>query len=188
MSESKYFFNVLDKVNTKKEKKLKRGKKKESNKEFSRYVKLEKGELKNVLRNELSKYYKEVISKDGFLYAKGNEIVLTAHMDTTPSLEYGNRKMVKKIYEYKENGKPIVDSPQGIGGDDRCGIYMIMQIVKTTDLRPTIVFCEDEEIGCIGSSKFSKTDLVSKPKELKYLFVIVKFLRKISALPSSPAQ
>ena len=48
-----------------------KGVKKITNKEFIRYCKYEKGELKAVLRKELKKYYKEVISKDGFLYARG---------------------------------------------------------------------------------------------------------------------
>jgi hypothetical protein len=141
-----------------------------SNRTFIDICKFEKGKLKNYLKNELSKYYEEVISEDGFLFANGNEIVVTAHLDTTPHLEYGKRMLVKDVYEYIENNKHVVKSPQGIGGDDRCGVYMILEILKRTDLRPTIVFCEDEEIGCVGSNKFTNTKYI-KLLENKYFII-----------------
>ena len=152
-----------------------KGIKKITNKAFIDICKFEKCELKGYLKKELKKYYKRVISKDGFLYATseklGNKIVLTAHMDTTPSVDYGKRKMVKDVYEYEdENGNTIVHSPQGIGGDDRCGVYMIMEILKRTELRPTIVFCEDEEIGSEGSDKFVRTEYIDELRDK--LFVI----------------
>ena len=140
------------------------------NKAFIEICRFEKTELKKYLASELKKYYKNVISKDGFLYVKGKDkIALTAHMDTTPSVEYGKRKLVKDVYEYIENGNHVVHSPEGIGGDDRCGIYMIMEILKRTDLRPSIIFCEDEEIGCVGSSKFTNSKFIEDLKEMYFI-------------------
>lgn len=132
------------------------------NKKFIEIVKYTKEELKNYLHKELSKYYKEIINEDGFLFVKGKDkICLTAHMDTTPSVEYGTRKPVKKIKIKNKNNKTYISAKEGIGGDDRCGVFMIMQILETTSLRPSIVFCEDEEIGCVGSTKFSRSEYVN---------------------------
>ncbi len=55
-----------------------------------------------------------------------------------------------------------------IGGDDRCGIYMILEIIKTH--KCSVLFCEDEEIGGVGSRKFIKNkDLLEEISELKYM-------------------
>ena len=107
--------------------------------------------------------YSNVISGDGFIYVKGNiPVLLTAHMDTV------HKEPVKDFYEYiDENGNHIISSPQGIGGDDRCGIYMILEIIK--EFKPSILFCEDEEIGGIGSGKFCKTEFIKDLCDLKYL-------------------
>ena len=51
-------------------------------------------------------------------------------------------------------------SPQGIGGDDRCGVYMIMQLIR--DFKCHVLFCEDEEIGGRGANKFVASKL--KPR------------------------
>lgn len=51
-------------------------------------------------------------------------------------------------------------SPYGIGGDDRCGITMILEIIK--ELRCHVLFTEDEEIGGVGAGKFCASGI--KPK------------------------
>ena len=101
-------------------------------------------DLKRHLKKQLKAKYETVISEDGFLFAKGNiPILLVAHMDTF------HRELPKKIVY--ENGK--MSSPQGIGGDDRCGCYALMEIIKNYDC--SVMFCEDEEIGMIGAEKFT---------------------------------
>lgn len=124
--------------------------------------------LKEVLKQMLRKYYPEVIDENGFLYVRsqGVDVMLTAHMDTV------HKEKCKKIVEIKQDGQKILWSPQGIGGDDRCGIFMITELLKTTSFRPAIVFCEDEEIGCIGAGKFAKwlaKNADTKELELKYI-------------------
>ena len=42
-------------------------------------------------------------------------------------------------------------------------------IITRTKYRPDILFCEDEEIGGIGSSKFARSKYVSHLTDLKYL-------------------
>lgn len=121
-------------------------------------------ELKELLPQKLvDAGYKDVVVGDGFIYAKGEiPVLLTAHMDTVhtyPVIDY---------YEYvNEKGNHVLSSPQGIGGDDRCGIYMILEIIK--DHKCSVLFCEDEETGGHGSKKFCKTDFIAELADLKYL-------------------
>ena len=130
---------------------------------FVNICKLPQKNLKKTLVKILKIYYKEVVVEDGFIYVKGTDpVLLTAHMDTV------HEEKIKDFYELKEKDKTIISSPQGIGGDDRCGIYIICRILDDTDYRPSILFCEDEEIGGVGSRKFCKTKYIEDLKELKF--------------------
>lgn len=121
-------------------------------------------ELKGWLEKLLKAKYKEVVNEDGFLYARGNApILLTAHMDTV------HKEKCKEIVVEKLDGETILSSPQGIGGDDRCGVWIIRQILTKTKYRPYVLFCEQEEVGGVGSEKFTRTDYVDELKEMKYL-------------------
>lgn len=135
-------------------------------KHFITICKLNKDSLKRVLFETLSDVYPEgsVISEDGYIYAKGNvPVLITAHMDTV------HKTQCKKIHNKK---KGVLTSPQGIGGDDRCGIYMTLAIVEQMSVRgekPYILFCEDEEIGGIGSNKFVNSKHIDDLKEMLFL-------------------
>ena len=130
---------------------------------FKDICRMTQKELKKYLGDVLCNYYDEVYSDDGFLYVKGtnSKVLLTAHMDT---VHEPLGRICKDIYEYydKKNERHILSSPQGIGGDDRCGIYTILKVLETTDFRPYIIFCEDEEVGGVGSNKFCKTTLIDE--------------------------
>lgn len=143
-----------------------KGKKNETDfPDFVKICKLSQEELKILLpKLLLQEGYADVVSGNGYIYAKGKiPVLLTAHMDTV------HEKSVEEFYEYYDEKKKqrIISSPQGIGGDDRCGIYMILEIIKTH--KCSVLFCEDEEIGGIGSGKFCKTDLISELENLNYL-------------------
>lgn len=108
------------------------------------------------------KGYKPV-SKDGYLYAKGEiPVMLVAHLDTV------HKESVKEIFVSTNLN---ITSPQGIGGDDRCGVYTIFKTLIDTGLKPYILFAEDEEIGCVGSSKFEK-DLHKYDPEVNFIIEI----------------
>lgn len=133
-------------------------------KKFMKICRKEQMELKAWLEKVLKGKYKNVVNGDGFLYAKGNiPVLLTAHMDTV------HQTTCTEIKIEKQNGATILSSPQGIGGDDRCGIWMIYKLLKTTSFRPYILFCEDEEIGGVGSSKFVDSPYIDDLKEVKYM-------------------
>ena len=129
------------------------------NKKFERVLFKTQPELKEYLSSYLSKD-REVVNGDGYLYSPGSvPVMLVAHMDTV----------------HKETPKEIIyangtlSSPQGIGGDDRCGVYMILQIIK--EINCHILFVEDEEVGCVGSTKFTNTELAKSLKG-KFHFII----------------
>ena len=120
------------------------------NKEFEKICRMSQKSLKNHVKQKLQMRYEEVIVDDGFVYAQGNfPVLLVAHLDTVHS------KLPNMILYDKD--QITVSSPNGIGGDDRCGVYMIFEIIKKFNC--SVLFCEDEEDGGIGANKFVKTDL-----------------------------
>lgn len=95
--------------------------------------------------------------EDGYIFARGTiPVCLCAHMDKVPWY-----KPIKKIKQSVCVNKKheVVDvylsSKQGIGGDDRCGVYAIHSMLKLGH-RPSVLFCMGEEIGCRGSHKFTE--------------------------------
>ena len=117
---------------------------------FANLCKMTQKELKNYVTRQLHRTHNRVIVGDGYVYAQGDfPVLLVAHLDTVHS-------KVPQLFVYDKK-KTIMSSPQGIGGDDRCGVYMIFEVVKKFNC--SVLFCEDEEIGGIGAEKFLKTDL-----------------------------
>ena len=115
---------------------------------FSIICKKSQHELKEWLKEEITKEY---IEGDGYLYFKGSTpVLLVAHLDTV------HKRLPQKIIIEED----CICAKEGIGGDDRCGIYAILEILKTHDI--SVLFCEDEESGCIGAEKFVKTELCKK--------------------------
>ena len=132
-------------------------------KRFISLCKQTQKELKIYLTAYLKASGYNVIAEDGFVYAKGElPYLVTAHMDTV------HKVTCKKADIKKINGYHVISSKDGIGGDDRCGIFMILELVDR-GYRPSILFCEDEEIGGVGSQKFCKTKYVDDLKEMNYL-------------------
>lgn len=114
---------------------------------FETILRLPQMELKKTLKAELKSRGYPVTDKPGYLYAEGTiPVLLVAHMDTV------HRQPVEQIC-YSADGA-VAMSPQGIGGDDRCGVWMILQILRTANCH--VLFCEDEEVGCVGAKKFTR--------------------------------
>ena len=89
---------------------------------FETILRLPQMELKKRLKAELKSRGYPVTDKPGYLYAEGTiPVLLVAHMDTV------HRQPVEQIC-YSED-RAVAMSPQGIGGDDRCGVWMILQIL-----------------------------------------------------------
>lgn len=119
-------------------------------KKFTDICKMTQSEVKLYMTDYLISQKYAPISQDGFLYAKGDvPVLLVAHMDTV------HKEKCTEIVEL--DGK--ISSPQGIGGDDRCGIFIIMNLVRKHHC--SVLLCEDEERGGIGADKFTRTEYIN---------------------------
>lgn len=121
-------------------------------KKFENLLGYTQEQLKTYLSNFLCGIGYKISVGDGYVFAKGDvPVLLLAHMDTA-------RKEIPKtiIKEPTLDGVRIVAEDSIVGGDDRCGCWMIMNIIKK--VKCSVVFLEDEEIGCVGARKFAKTE------------------------------
>lgn len=106
-------------------------------------MKMKQNELHRILCSYLKKKYNKVIIRDKFIIAIGDiSIGLVAHLDTVHL-----RPPENFFYDPEQD---ILWSPQGLGADDRAGVYAIIQIIEA-GYRPHIILCKDEEIGGKGA-------------------------------------
>ena len=130
---------------------------------FEKLVRKDQDELYDYVSNALSSMKYKVVKENGFVYAEGEiPVMVVAHLDTV-------HKNLPSILFYSEDRDKIT-AIEGIGGDDRCGVYMIFKLLEK--IRPYVLFVKDEEVGGIGSMKFTKSGI--KPN-INY---IVEFDRK----------
>ena len=123
-------------------------------------VGLSQESMSRTMTTYLKKKYKNVISTKDYILAQGDiPIALVAHMDTVFT------KPATQVYYDKEQG--VMWSPQGLGADDRAGIFCILKILQSKH-RPTIILTTDEEKGCIGASKLVER-FKEVPWELNYI-------------------
>lgn len=102
-------------------------------------------ELKTLLQDWLHRRGYTLVSRSGYLYAAGSvPVLLVAHLDTV------HQEPVRDICYNAE--KTVAMSPQGIGGDDRAGVWMALYILERVSCH--VLFCEDEESGCVGARQF----------------------------------
>ena len=128
---------------------------------FEQLVSLSQAQLHKLMSQFLRRKYNDIIITPSYIVAKGNiPIALVAHMDTV------FKSPVEELYYDQE--KKVFWSPQGLGADDRAGVFAILQILKS-GLRPSIILTTDEEKGGIGASQLA-LDMPKYPfSELKYL-------------------
>lgn len=132
-------------------------------KKMKMLMKFNELQLKEYLYKELKKYYKRIICNEKYLIAAGEgEVCLLAHMDTvfrTPP-----------TFFFHDQNQHILWSPEGMGADDRAGIYAILEILQM-GARPHIIFTTGEEMGGIGASK-----LIADYPTKDYILPDLKFL------------
>ena len=135
------------------------------NKRLKALFKMSQRGVKSYVATLLTATHKDIVVEDGYVYAHGTfPVLLVAHLDTV------HKDRVETFF-YNQKTQAY-SSPQGIGGDDRCGIYMVLEIVKKYNC--SVLFCEDEEIGMVGASKFTEADFA---KDLEFNYII-EFDRK----------
>lgn len=125
--------------------------------QFKAICRKSQNELKSYVVTKLKKKYDDIYVHKDFVYAKGTvPICLVAHLDTV------HTELPQVIVEEADK----MSSPQGIGGDDRCGVYAILQIIQKHNC--SVIFCCDEEIGGVGANVFSQSSL-AKQAEFQYM-------------------
>lgn len=98
-------------------------------------------------------------------------VMLVAHLDTV------HTQPVRQICK-TANGNVLM-SPQGIGGDDRCGVYALVTAHSRSSKRPWLLFTCDEETGGVGAGKFCKDYRADwLPRELGKLKMLIEIDRK----------
>lgn len=120
-------------------------------KNLANIICMDQKQLKSYLYDFLIANYGEssVFSNDGYLFAEGEApYTLVAHLDTV----HQNTNTLKDIVCFNTGDDINFTSSKGIGGDDRCGVGIICELIHL-GIKPTILFTEDEEIGSIGARK-----------------------------------
>lgn len=125
--------------------------------ELIKILKMDNDVLKLYLQKQLIDHDYNPINADGFLYGQGDiPVMLIAHIDTVlekPPVEIMYNDEQKLLFSYN-----------GLGGDDRCGIYAILKMLEKH--KPYVLFTEDEEKGLIGAYKTISS--IEKP-DVKFL-------------------
>ena len=115
---------------------------------------------------------KTLISKGNFILVHGfAPVLLVAHLDTV------HEQPVKDIC--LSTDKNILMSPQGIGGDDRCGVFALYKVYHDTKIKPWLLFTCDEEVGGLGAKAFCRAYKQHQlPNEFDQLKFVIEIDRK----------
>lgn len=120
----------------------------------------EKGLYSGMLKFLERAGYKEIITKRNYIVAIGSiPVGLVAHMDTVFP------RPAKNIYY--DRVKNVLWSSEGLGADDRAGVFSVMKIIQK-GYKPTIIFTLGEESGGIGAYDLVE-DSPFAPAKMKYL-------------------
>lgn len=110
---------------------------------FERLVSLSEKEMRKAMAQLLKSKYDNIIITKDYIVAIGDiPIALIAHMDTV------FKTPVSDLYYDQRKG--VLWSPDGLGADDRAGIFAIIKILQD-GLRPSIILTTGEEDGGVGA-------------------------------------
>lgn len=132
-----------------------------------------KASQSQLFRALLRQYREKCISRQGqFVLVRGEvPVMLVAHLDTV------HKEQVRTICS-SEDGN-ILMSPQGIGGDDRCGVFALQSIYATVRKKPWLLFTCDEETGGHGAREFVREYEQKKlPSGLDDMKMLIELDRK----------
>lgn len=120
------------------------------------------------LFKRLAKTFKPnaLLNKGNFILVHGQApVMLIAHLDTV------HEEPVRDIC--LSSDKNILMSPQGIGGDDRCGVFALVKVYRLSKIKPWPLFTCNEEVGGLGAKKFclahSQRQLPTEIDKLKFI-------------------
>lgn len=127
-------------------------------------------QLFNLLRKKFQG--RALFVKGAFVLVQGvAPVMLVAHLDTV------HKESVKTICASADGN--VLMSPQGIGGDDRCGVYALVTAFDTAQVKPWLLFTCDEEVGGRGADTFCVIHAQGKfPTQLDEIKFIVEVDRR----------
>ena len=129
---------------------------------FNQIASLEEETLLKTLGTFLMKQYGDncVIATNEYIVAKGDiPVALVAHLDTVFE---GTPDEI-----YFDSAQGVMWSPQGLGADDRAGVFAILKIIRS-GFKPHVIFTTGEEIGGKGAAQLVM-DFPNMPfDEVKY--------------------
>lgn len=126
-----------------------------------------------LFRTLLRQYQEKAISRQGaYILVRGEvPVLLVAHLDTV------HQEQVRTICQNKEG--TIIMSPQGISGDDRCGVFALQSVYATAKQKPWLLFTCDEETGGQGAREFVRDYEQKKlPTGLDAMKMLIEIDRK----------
>ena len=110
---------------------------------FEKLVSLSEKEMVRAMTQLIKSKYDNVIATKDYIIAIGNiPIALVAHMDTVFKFPVSDL--------YYDQRKGVLWSPEGLGADDRAGIFAIIKILQD-GLRPSVILTTGEEDGGVGA-------------------------------------
>ena len=139
-------------------------KKENTSKLLKKFLLSNENQVFDLVLSYLSKYYRHQIycRRNHYIYARGNgHICLVSHIDTVR-----DERMKLNIIE---DGDIIYARDDILGGDDRMGVCMMLDLI-TDENKPDLLFCNGEERGCTGVRKFIE-DFYYFPSEKVSLFI-----------------
>ena len=114
-------------------------------------LKMTQEELKAFLAVHLQKFYSEddIHVEGQYILVDGSiPVGLVSHMDIV-------RSKPPTVLLMDSENRYITSIDNVLGADDRAGVIAILTLLER-GYRPTIIFTEDEEIGCVGARAMCK--------------------------------
>lgn len=128
---------------------------------FEQLATLKQPLLLKTMTTLLNKHYNRVVMTRDYVFAEGEiPVALVAHLDTV------FKRPPENIYYDQRKG--VLWSPDGLGADDRAGVFAIVKILES-GLRPHIIFTTDEEVGGVGATNLALMEHECPFNELKYI-------------------
>lgn len=94
------------------------------------------------------------------VFVKGDSnILFVSHLDTvhTTQCTVDDMILTKTTNISGTKSTNLLSSPKGIGGDDRVGVHMLMQLYSRLTIKPNLLFTTEEELGGLGIRDGYKT-------------------------------
>lgn len=129
---------------------------------FEKILKASQDGLLSSMKEFLSSTYgndRIVATKDYIIAFGDSPVALVAHMDTV------HTTVIKELFYDREQN--VMWSPEGLGADDRAGVYAMVEIIRR-GYRPTLILTTDEEKGGVGASILAN-DYQEAPCDLNFL-------------------